>query len=90
MFVGHVIAHVFGVLPLMRTDQARTLVSIPKHDWCRLIFVVFDNTVNLRFEIYLEITSLFFLVEFNDELYEKLGKKDGSYISVGYLRIFQN
>lgn len=37
----------YGYLHDLYGTSARTFASIPKHDWCRLAFIVNEYTVNL-------------------------------------------
>lgn len=45
---GQLVVHMFGYLYDLKGDNARTSVSIPKKDWCRVLFVVEENTVNIE------------------------------------------
>ena len=46
-FSGNLVAHIFGSADHVKIDHAKTLASIPKKDWCRIVFVVHENLVNI-------------------------------------------
>lgn len=51
LFKGQLVVYMFGYLYDLEGVGVKTVDSIPKKDWCRVLFTVNENTVNIEGDI---------------------------------------